>query len=269
MLIKIPKSKKQKFQLKILNWYKKNKRDLPWRKTTDPYRILVSEVMLQQTQVDRVIPKYQAWIKTFPNFKALAKAPLKKVLQHWSGLGYNSRAVRLQKLAQEVMNNHQGKFPTDEHILLKLPGIGPYTARSVLIFANNKDIGTVDTNIRRIFIHEFNLSQELSDNDLMDFAYEVVPKGRSCDWHNALMDYGSTYLTSRRTGIKPQSTQSTFKGSKRMYRGKILKILLNEQKTITELQKACQKEEMFIRGILEDMKKAGLIQIKRNIVSIN
>jgi len=268
MLIKIPRRQKKRFRLKILNWYKKNKRDLPWRTTTDPYKVLVSEIMLQQTQVDRVIPKYIAWIKKFPDFKSLAKSSLKDVLHYWSGLGYNSRALRLQKLAKDIVNNHKGKLPRNEDILLKLPGIGPYTSRSVLIFAHNKNIGTVDTNIRRIFIHEFNLDEKISDKQLMDLSYEVVPENKSRDWHNALMDYGATYLTSRKTGIKPKTTQPKFKGSKRMYRGMILKLLLQAPKTKNQLQKECQKEKTFIESIINQLKQEGLVKTKGNKVSI-
>ena len=268
MLIKISKRRREKFQLKILNWYKKNKRDLPWRKTTDPYKVLVSEIMLQQTQVDRVIPKYHAWIKKFPDFKALAKASTKDLLEYWSGLGYNSRAIRLQKLAQVVMKDHNGKLPEDEDILIKLPGIGPYTAKSVLIFALNKNVGTVDTNIRRIFIYEFNLDESMKDQDLLEFAHEITPKNKSRDFHNALMDYGATFLTSRKTGIKPISKQSTFKESKRMYRGKIIKLLLQKKRTLTELQKETKKEKNYIQGIVSDLKQDGLVKTKGNLVFI-
>ena len=265
MLIKVPRRQKERFRLKILDWYKKNKRDLPWRKTTDPYKILVSEIMLQQTQVDRVIPKYLAWIKHFPNLKTLAKASTKDLLQYWSGLGYNSRALRLQKLAQEVIKNHNGKLPEDENVLIKLPGIGPYTARSVLIFAHNKNMGTVDTNIRRIFIHEFKLDESFKDQNLLEFAHDITPKNQSCDWHNALMDYGATYLTSKKTGIRPVSRQSKFKGSKRMYRGKILKLLLQGNKTISQLNKECNKD---VKDIINELKGEGMVKVKGKTVFI-
>jgi len=268
MLLKIPKNKKQRFQLKILDWYSKHKRDLPWRKTTNPYKILVSEIMLQQTQVDRVIPKYNAWMKRFPDLKTLADAPTKDVLQYWSGLGYNSRAIRLQNLAKEIVEKYKGKLPQNEDILIKLPGIGPYTARSILIFSHNKNIGTVDTNIRRIFIHEFNLSEDLKDQDLIELSYELTPKNKSRDWHNALMDYGATYLTSRKTGIRPVSRQSSFKNSRRMYRGKIIKLLLQESKTITQLKKECKKEKGYIQDIIHDLQQEGLVQTKGEKVFI-
>src|SRR3989338_11480528 len=137
---------KKKIQQKILSWYKKNKRDLPWRKTTDPYAILVSEMMLQQTQVDRVLSKYKAWLQEFPTMQHLARAPPAVVLRCWSGLGYNRRALHLQKAAQIIVEKYHGEFPQTSELLRALPGIGPYTSHSLLIFAYNQDEVTVDTN---------------------------------------------------------------------------------------------------------------------------
>lgn len=250
----------ESFQKKILTFYKKQGRDLPWRKTTDRYKIMVSEIMLQQTQVDRVIPKYEAWLEAFPDVEALAKAPLSKVLRLWSGLGYNSRAKRLQDAAKKVVEEYGRVIPDTPEELITLPGIGPYTARSILIFADNQDIATVDTNIRRIFIHEFKLKETSSDKELFSLAEQVLPKGQSRDWHNALMDYGATYLTSRKTKIKPKSTQSKFKGSKRFYRGKIIKYLTENGvvscKQAKELFPDCDHD---LQEILESLKAEGLL----------
>lgn len=258
------------FQEKILAFYKEHGRKLPWRETTDRYKVMVSEIMLQQTQVDRVIPKYEAWLKAFPHIEALAKAPLSKVLQLWSGLGYNSRAKRLQDAAKKVVEEYNGIIPKTPEELIKLPGIGPYTARSILIFADNQDLATVDTNIRRIFIHEFKLAEQISDKELFKLAEDVLPKGKSRDWHNALMDYGATYLTSRKTKIKPKQAQSKFKGSKRFYRGRIIKHLTTQERITVEQAKVLFPDcEHDLREILAELKAEGLLAEKDGNYAIN
>lgn len=247
-------------QEKILEWYSKNKRDLPWRRTKDPYAILVSEVMLQQTQVDRVISKYLAWMEAFPTLNALATADKRKVLLLWSGLGYNNRALRLQKLAQTLKD---GELPKTEEELLKLPGIGPYTARAILAFAFNKEVAVIDTNIRRVLIHELGLSEDISLKELEKIALDLVPKGKSCIWHNALMDYGAMEKTARKTGVKSLSKQSKFEGSERQVRGRILKKLLSEKKvSIEELREMFFHENFDV--ILEGMRKEGILRVEKN-----
>lgn len=250
-------------QQRLLTYYQEHGRDLPWRRTTDRYKILVSEIMLQQTQVDRVIPKYEAWLEAFPTLNALAGAPLSKVLQLWSGLGYNSRAKRLQDAANIIMKQYDGVVPDRIEELITLPGIGPYTARSVLIFADNQNIATVDTNIRRILIHECRLKESISDKELFQLAETLVPKGKSRDWHNALMDYGATILTARKSGIKPKTTQSSFKDSKRYYRGQIIKYLtkndgLHEQ----EMKKLFPGTKHDLKKIAEELAREGLVKKK-------
>ena len=220
---------------RLLSWYADNGRDLPWRRTRDPYAILVSEVMLQQTQVSRVVPKYGEFIARFPDLRALARAPLADVLAVWSGLGYNNRAVRLKRAAEAaVARTREGRLrrpptlPDTVEELVSLPGIGPYTARAVLIFAHNADLAAVDANIRRVLLHELRLAHNLPVAELQQVAEAVLPRGRSRDWHNALMDYGSLVLTSRTTGIAPLTTQSPFAGSRRSYRSRLVKLLLAE-----------------------------------------
>ena len=161
---------KQAFQQKILSWYEKNKRDLPWRKTTDPYAIMVSEIMLQQTQVDRVIPKYQAFLKAFPTIKDLAEAPTSQVLELWSGLGYNSRAIRLQEAAKIICKQYRGQVPKSRDALMDLPGIGPYTSNAILSFAHNLPFPCMDTNIRRIILHELQLPEKTAPEKLYVLA---------------------------------------------------------------------------------------------------
>ncbi len=257
------------FQKKILDWYVDNKRDLPWRHTTDPYAILVSEVMLQQTQVDRVIPKYAAWLSAFADFSSLASASGGDVLKLWSGLGYNSRALRLHRLAQEVVAKYSGVLPADPEVLLSLPGIGPYTCKSVLIFAHNADLACVDTNIRRIYISAFGLDESISAKELQAFADSVVPSGRSCDFHNALMDYGSLVLTSRKSGIRPVSKQSKFAGSRRMYRGKIMKALVaSDALAFVDLCSLLAKDESFVADVVAEMAGQGLVMVDGAVVRL-
>lgn len=255
-----------KLQQDILAYYRDHGRDLPWRKTDDPYCILVSEIMLQQTQVDRVIPKYLAFIHSFPDFAALANADTKELLVAWQGLGYNNRALRLRSLAQIVTKDHGGKLPQTVEALENLPGIGKYTARSVLIFAFNKDIVTVDTNIRRILMVELNLGEEVTEKELYFHAQRLLPVGRSRDWHNALMDYGSTMLSARKTGIKPASKQSAFKDSDRYYRGQILKRLLTAPLRVSDVQTEYVLSSDRAKKILTSMEKDSLITVDRDVI---
>lgn len=227
------------FRRVVWDYHTRNGRhDLPWRKTTDPYRILVSEVMLQQTQVERVIPFYREWLKRFPTVRALAASPLGDVLKAWQGLGYNRRAKALWETAKVVVSDHKGTFPTTPEALEKLPGIGPYTARAVCAFAYNTDSIFIETNIRTVIIHHFFTTKtksrnttiygSVSDKEILNVLEKVYPKGRASEWYAALMDYGSHL---KRSGVRlnTKSTgytkQSTFSGSSRQARGAILRAL--------------------------------------------
>ena len=263
------KGKEKKIlQQKILLWYKKNKRDFPWRKTKDPYAILISEMMLQQTQADRVVDYYKLFLKKFPSFQSLAKAKKKTLLRHWSGLGYNNRVLRLKELANSVVTEHKGRLPADEDALLALPGIGPYTAHAVLAFAFNKEVPVLDTNIRRVLIHELGLKESMPLDKLKEIALAAVPKGKSRLWHNALMDYGALVLTARKTGIKPLSMQGKFLGSARWVRGQVMKMLVRGEKvTIDSALRKFRRKDLYT--ILEKMEKDGLIKVTGNMVSID
>ena len=163
------------FQKHILKWYKHNQRDMPWRQTRDPYKILVSEIMLQQTQVSRVLPKYAEFLQAFPTVETLAKAPEKKLLKVWSGLGYWRRARFLKATAKAVVRNHDGKFPKTPEELIKLPGIGPYTAGAVACFAFNNPQAFIDTNIRRVYLHFFFADKkDVTDKEIMPIAQKAV-----------------------------------------------------------------------------------------------
>jgi A/G-specific adenine glycosylase len=218
-------------QERLLGWYAENRRDLPWRRTTDPYAVLVSEIMLQQTQVPRVVPRFADWLEAWPDLESLAEAPLAGVLRRWQGLGYNNRARRLQACAQAAVaaaaGDRRAELPRTPEGLRALPGIGPYTARAVLVFAHNDDLAAVDANVRRVLTHELRLPEDLSGKHLQAVADAALPHGHSRDWHNALMDYGSLVLTARSTGIASLSRQGAFEGSRRQKRARLLRRLLD------------------------------------------
>lgn len=220
--------------------YKRHGRhDLPWRKTTDPYKILVSEVMLQQTQVERVIPFYKSFLKKFPTVRALAKAPLAEVLIAWQGLGYNRRAKMLHQAAREVVEKYGGKFPKSREGLVALPGIGPYTAGAVAAFAYNEEGIFIETNIRTAIAHHFfQKRKKVSDTEIIRILEQVFPVGKSREWYSALMDYGA-HLKKQGVKLNAKSKhytkQSSFKGSLREARGAILRALAAGPATSAQL----------------------------------
>lgn len=245
--------KPQQFKKLIWVHYKKQGRhDLPWRKTTDPYRILVSEVMLQQTQVERVKPYYANWLKQFPTVKVLAQAPLGDVLKAWQGLGYNRRGKALHEAAKIISSDYKGKFPQSAEALEKLPGIGPYTARAVLAFAHNADVIFIETNIRTAVTHHFfPKKKSVHDLEIILILEQVFPKGKSREWYAALMDYGSHLKSSGiriNAKAKGYSKQSKFTGSDREARGAILKELTG--------RKSANKSRLI--GLLGDDRKGQL-----------
>ena len=248
------------FWEKIFSFYEREGRDLPWRKTTDMYEVFVSEVMLQQTQVSRVVEKFVSWLERFPRVESLSSASLYDVLDEWKGLGFNSRGKRLWDCAKLVVEKYDGVFPRSVDELLRFPGVGPYTARSVLVFACNADEALVDTNIRRIFISEFGLDEKISDKDLQLFAERILPVGRSRDWHNALMDYGSLVLTAKSSGISPKNKQSKFKGSRRESRAKLLRYVLQYKELSEEIAKSiCEENNYCAKELLDDLVSEGLL----------
>ncbi|MCS6939642.1 MAG: A/G-specific adenine glycosylase [Roseiflexus sp.] len=179
-----------------MGWFSNAARDLPWRRVRDPYRILVAEVMLQQTQVDRVLPKYEAFLERFPTIQALAEASTADVIRMWTGLGYNRRAVNLQRAAREIIERYGGIFPQDVGILVTLPGIGPYTAGAVACFAFEQDVAFMDTNIRRVMRRVFtDPTEAVTERALLELARAALPVGRSWAWNQALMELGSLICT--------------------------------------------------------------------------
>ncbi len=263
----------QKFQRTVWNFYKKEKRSFPWRKTDDPYKILISQVMLQQTQADRVIPYYKKFIAKFPTIKMLAKANFKEIYPLWQGLGYNRRALALQKLAKEVTEKYKGKLPVSIPLLEELSGIGPYTARAVSIFAFNRPIACIETNIRRVFIHHFFEDAEVvSDEEILPILELALPVKKSREWHWALMDYGA-YLKSQvpnpNRRHKNYAVQSKFEGSVRQVRGAILKNL-SEPKSLTQFVKVTKFEKKKILTVLGALENEGFVEYdtKRRVYSL-
>lgn len=236
------------FQQWVYHYYDQFGRSLPWRDTTDPYAILISEIMLQQTQVSRVIPKYHKWLTTYPNFNSLSLAKPAQVLQLWSGLGYNRRALNLHNLSIVVTLRHQGSLKHFEHWtptkaskldpLTALPGIGPYTACAVRAFAWNQAVTMIETNIRTVYFYHFTSHQnkvKISDTQLIPLITATLDSKQPRRWYNALFDYGA-YLKTIQPGLNHKSKhyhgQSSFIGSSRQARGQIVSILSQQEKEI-------------------------------------
>jgi A/G-specific DNA glycosylase len=223
------------FRKQVLAFYRKNGRhDMLWRHTDDPYRILVSEIMLQQTQVGRVAEKYPEFLAAFPDFLALAKAPQSAVVAAWQGMGYNRRAIALKKCAEKVVGEYGGRLPRDPAVLATFPGIGPATAASICAFAFNLPVVFIETNIRRVFIHAFFPErEEVDDREILPLAERALDRKNPREWYWALMDYG-TALKSTVPNPNRKSTayvkQAPFTGSDREIRGRILKMLVGRDR---------------------------------------
>ena len=220
------------FRKNIYDYYRTSGRDLPWRKTKNPYRILVSEVMLQQTQAERVIGKYGEFLAAFPDFQTLAEAPLPRLLRLWQGMGYNRRALMLRLLAQRIVGEYRGRLPCDPEILIGLPGVGPYTAGAVVAFAFNKPVVFLDTNIRRVYIDAFFPAREkIRDEEIVPLVRQTLDVRNPRKWYNALMDYGAMLKKGRGNPNKRSAhyaRQGPFENSDRQVRGRILKALVNQ-----------------------------------------
>ncbi len=197
----------KRFQRALLGWYRAHGRDLPWRRTRHPYRVLVSEIMLQQTQVDRVIPKYREFLRAYPSLRRLAAASADEVRRLWYPLGYNIRPVRLHAIARESVARYNGRLPDDADALRALPGIGRYTAGAVLSFAYGRDVAVLDTNVRRVlgrvFLGPRRLARARGEKAFWDLADALVPAGRGYDFNQALMDFGATWCGPRRPRCAP------------------------------------------------------------------
>ncbi len=255
------------FRETILSRYRSNPRPMPWRETYDPYRILVSEFMLQQTQVERVMGKYGGFIDRFPDFRTLSDASLAHVLEAWQGLGYNRRARALHQTATIVVERFGEILPSDPHILETLPGIGHTTARAIAAFAFGVPSSFIETNIRRVYIHFFFEGREnVSDRDILPVAEAALDRENPRDWHYALMDYGVMLgRTIPNPNIKStrHRRQSPFEGSLRQVRGALIRLLtLNggQMASIGRLAEETGYERERIEQAADALEKDGMIR---------
>lgn len=260
----------KKFQQEIWDYYQKNGRLFDWRHTDDPYKVVVSEVMLQQTQTHRVAQKFPAFINAFPTFESLARASLHDILFYWQGLGYNRRGMYLHQIAKKVVQECNGILPNDPSILVTFPGLGKATAASICAFAFNAPTIFIETNIRAVFIYFFfgNAQDKVHDKDIEPLVAQTVDKEHARDWYYALMDYGvhlkkTTVNPSRKS--KHHHAQSKFEGSNRQIRGLILKKLLeiNAPMDYQTLVSHLDKAEERVKKVLNELCSEKLI-IKRN-----
>lgn len=260
------KAEEQRFVNTVWNHYNEHQRRLPWREpeadgSFDPYKILASEVMLQQTQVPRVIPKYQEFLEAFPTIRDLANAPLSDVLKVWQGLGYNRRAKYLHETAKLVVKKHNGLFPQTRDELVKLPGIGPNTAGAILAYAHNRPELFVETNIRSVYLHHFFSGRDkVTDNEILKVVAETIPEQGVREWYWALMDYG-VYLKKTHGNPNARSKhyvrQSRFQGSKRQVRGEILRQLGRHPQTLKQLKDSMS--DIRLEEVLNTLQAEALI----------
>ena len=293
-----------KLQRAALRWYRVRARDLPWRRTRDPYRILVSEVMLQQTQVDRVVPKYGEFLKRFPTLRALARARLADVLRACLGLGYNGRARRLWECARTVTGTHHGRLPKTEAALRSLPGFGRYTAAALACFAFGQRVAVVDTNVRRVLGRVVLRRDAISQSDAWRLAEAALP-ANAYAWNQALMDIGARFCRktpncepcplkrscawalrppralsaselrseryrSERYSKAPDSERHRYEGSRRQHRGRVIRSLASVPKlSLARLgpqvkEDYCESDLPWLRGLLRDLARDGLVVLDRS-----
>ncbi len=275
----------------ILRWYARHGRPLPWRNTRNPYRILISETMLQQTQVQRVLVKYPEFLRRFPTVQSLANAPLRDVILIWRGMGYNSRAVRLHILARTVLHTNGGTLPEDQEALRALPGIGRYTANALLSFAFGRSVPVVDVNVRRVLsriLWKMESTTSLKDEQtIWEAAALLLPKGRAYAWNQALMDLGATICTARtpRCGECPVASlcasrkrirriaataakkEPSFNGlPNRAYRGRIIELLRECRRSIhvhtvgKRIHKGYStRNERWLTSLIAGLERDGLV----------
>lgn len=285
-------------QRALLAWFAASQRRLPWRETSDDYAILVSEVMLQQTQVDRVIPVYHAFLQRFPTFESLAEAPTSEVIRAWAGMGYNRRALNLQRAAQAVVERHGGSLPRDPRALRALPGVGEYTANALACFALGQQAAVVDTNVRRVLGRVFHWPSTPTEREAANTAQRVLPEGKAWAWNQALMDLGATVCTSRRPvcllcplrescraagAIDAESATTVaegraayrprterFEGSSRYYRGRVVAHLRGlpdgQSCGVEDLGSAVKPDysdadAAWLRALLEGLARDGLVAV--------
>lgn len=252
------------FCSEILTHYHTQGREFSWRSELSPYRVLVSEIMLQQTQTGRVEEKFTVFVARFPDFQALAEAQFSDVLRYWKGLGYNRRAKYLHDIARAVVDEFDAVLPDDPELLLRFSGIGKATAASICVFAFNQPHAFIETNIRTVFIHFFFPDRiGVADAEIMDLVEQTMDRDNPRDWFYALMDYGVILkktvgnLSRRSSGYRKQSR---FEGSDRQLRGRILDLLLHQSRIDTSTAAALlEQSEARITSVLEGLTAEGLV----------
>jgi A/G-specific adenine glycosylase len=267
------------FRGRILAWYRRSGRDLPWRRTHDPYRVLVSEVMLQQTQVSRVLPAYRRFLRRFPTLRALSLAPLGDVLREWSGLGYNRRARDLHEIARR----HPSGLPPTVAGLDALPGVGAYTASAVACFALGQTAAFADTNIRRVLGRAL-LGHTATDREAVELDARFGSRRMSARWHHALMDIGATICTAKRPrcdvcpvraicsyrGIEKRSPrkQSPFRGSDRRVRGAIVRHLATSTRGVTLDSLRTRINDARVPRLVLVLAQEGLVEVSSETIRL-
>ncbi len=280
----------------LISWYEENARDLPWRRTRDPWRVLVSEVMLQQIQVKRAVPFYEAFVERFPTARALSEAPLSEAIKAWGDLGRYRRVVNLHRTARILVEEYDGAVPSDPEVLVKLPGVGPYTAGAVACFAFGEDAAFLDTNVRRV-LHRLFFGAEVpeptaKEKQLLSLAGTLVPRGRGWEWGQAVIEFGALRCTARkpicercplsdlcaarptvraRLATLPRAGKAArrYEGSNRYYRGRVLAVLREapgEGVTLLELGEVLREgfgeEDLpWLLEVVQSLEKDGLVAI--------
>lgn len=259
------------FQRTVWTYYDRHRRDMPWRQRHEPYDVLVSELMLQQTQVKRVIPKFQQFMRLFPTIDALAVAPLADVLKAWSGLGYNRRAKFLHQTARTVVADHGGVLPDDLEGLMGLPGIGRNTAGAILAYAFNRPVIFIETNIRSVLIfHFYPAAEKVRESQLATAAELVLDRDNPREWHWALMDYGAHIKKTHGSGlgrVAAYRKQTPLKGSVREMRGMILRQLVEHEVALAELAASRGMDER-LEPALRSLEKDGLITLEVGVIRL-
>jgi A/G-specific adenine glycosylase len=262
------------FRQTIYKHYEDHGRTMPWRASRDPYHILVSEIMLQQTQVARAVPKYEQFVSTFPDFFSLAQAPLHDILTVWQGLGYNRRAIALQKIGQRVVAEYGGKLPDSVDTLRTFPGIGPATAGAICAFAFNQPTVFIETNIRRVFIHFFFPNKNgVKDKEILPLVERTLDTRSPRTWYHALMDCGAMLKNEKHNPNRRSAhynRQPPFRGSNREIRGLILRSLIDKPDlTETELVRSVGKSPKRVQPIITELIEEGFLVRAGNRLKIS
>ena len=251
------------FRRIIRGYYRRCARSFPWRNTRDPYAILVSEVMLQQTQTSRVLQKYGAFLEAFPDFASLAAAPLRDILRAWQGLGYNRRAVALHETARVVIRDFEGRLPRSPEALRALPGIGPYTASAVAALAFDEPAVFIETNIRTVFLHFFFAGRDkVRDSEVLPLVQATLDRKRPREWYYALFDYGAMlkqtlHLNSKSAHHRPQGA---FEGSHRQLRGRVVRYLVARgHASEQEVSRDTGRRTGEVRQVLAELEREGFV----------